>query len=196
MLPLRFPRLSRFSPFPSCRDLVLAASEEKERKLTFGWRLPSFEDFAYQHDWFMHCPSRSTRSFTEHLIEDDAAVAGCECACPKAGDLQGRKPGQELVNMGQFASPSSLVQSLVFPYSSSPWVADQVLISAHWLCRRYRLAILVHLVLERCRAESAGRGVKGIATKDEDAMLLYERVSHAWSPTLFLSRAIALGKGR
>ena len=80
---------------------------------------PSFEDFAYQHDWFMHCPSRSTTTskFGRSLNDnDDGVVTGCECACPKAGDLQGRKPGQELVDMGE----SPLVESLsLFPYSAS-----------------------------------------------------------------------------
>ncbi|GAA5957715.1 hypothetical protein JCM8115_006226 [Rhodotorula mucilaginosa] len=58
-----------------------------------------FEDFAYQHDWFMHCPSRSTTCSSGRSLDDDDRVTGCECACPKAGDLQGRKPGQELVDM-------------------------------------------------------------------------------------------------
>lgn len=29
----------------------------------------SFEDFAYQHDWFMHCPTEQSK-------------LGCDCQCP------------------------------------------------------------------------------------------------------------------
>ncbi|GAA5977065.1 hypothetical protein JCM10908_004843 [Rhodotorula pacifica] len=59
-----------------------------------------FEDIAYQHDWFMHCPSRSTTSFSRRP-RNERVVAGCDCACPKAGELQGRKVGQELVDMDE-----------------------------------------------------------------------------------------------
>lgn len=62
----------------------------------------SFEDIAYQHDWFMHCPAASTTSLGTST--ESRPVAGCDCACPKAGDLQGRRKGQELVDMGEFSS--------------------------------------------------------------------------------------------
>lgn len=52
--------------------------------------LKSFEDFAYQHDWFMHCPTSRNG-------------LGCDCQCPKAG--------KEVVDMGAprfLCSPDAL----------------------------------------------------------------------------------------
>ncbi|GAA5879552.1 hypothetical protein JCM3774_000284 [Rhodotorula dairenensis] len=58
-----------------------------------------FEDIAYQHDWFMHCPAPSTKSLGTSAVSGQAT--GCDCSCPKAGDLQGRQEGQELVDMDE-----------------------------------------------------------------------------------------------
>ncbi|GAA6054626.1 hypothetical protein JCM3770_002910 [Rhodotorula araucariae] len=46
-----------------------------------------FDDIGYQHDWFFHCPTRG------------GAVAGCNCQCPREGELQGRERGRETVDM-------------------------------------------------------------------------------------------------
>ncbi|GEM10096.1 alpha-1,2-mannosyltransferase (Ktr4), glycosyltransferase family 15 protein [Rhodotorula toruloides] len=62
-------------------------------------KIHHFEDIGYQHDWFFQCPSRSTSSFSPFSKEEDEDVVGCECECSKAGDLQGRPKGRELVNM-------------------------------------------------------------------------------------------------
>ncbi|GAA5889423.1 hypothetical protein JCM8208_007871 [Rhodotorula glutinis] len=59
-----------------------------------------FEDLGYQHDWFFHCPARSTsRVGLRRDGGDDDVVVGCECECPREGELQGRKKGQETVDM-------------------------------------------------------------------------------------------------
>ncbi|GAA5860317.1 hypothetical protein JCM1840_002860 [Sporobolomyces johnsonii] len=61
-----------------------------------------FEDLAYQHDWFMHCPAHSASSPPSSfpgLEKKFEKATGCRCDCPKAGSLQGRKKGQELRDM-------------------------------------------------------------------------------------------------
>ncbi|KPV72346.1 glycosyltransferase family 15 protein [Rhodotorula graminis WP1] len=59
-----------------------------------------FEDLGYQHDWFFHCPARSTSRVGLRLDGDKGdGVVGCECECPREGELQGRKKGQETLDM-------------------------------------------------------------------------------------------------
>lgn len=76
----------------------------------------SFADLGYQHDWFFHCPARSTRrvGLRQDGDEDEDDVLGCECECPREGELQGRKKGQETVDMGA----SVLLPPCLAPLSS------------------------------------------------------------------------------
>ncbi|GAA5838890.1 hypothetical protein JCM9279_003890 [Rhodotorula babjevae] len=60
-----------------------------------------FEDLGYQHDWFFHCPTRSTSrvGLRRDCQDEEDDVVGCECECPREGELQGRRKGQETVDM-------------------------------------------------------------------------------------------------
>uniref|UniRef100_A0A0K3CLW7 BY PROTMAP: gi/472582198/gb/EMS19894.1/ alpha-1,2-mannosyltransferase (Ktr4), glycosyltransferase family 15 protein [Rhodosporidium toruloides NP11] gi/647399699/emb/CDR44625.1/ RHTO0S09e07096g1_1... n=1 Tax=Rhodotorula toruloides TaxID=5286 RepID=A0A0K3CLW7_RHOTO len=62
-------------------------------------KIHHFEDIGYQHDWFFQCPSRSTSLLGPLSTKEGESVAGCQCECPMAGDLQGREKGRELVDM-------------------------------------------------------------------------------------------------
>ncbi|GAA5916871.1 hypothetical protein JCM6882_007440 [Rhodosporidiobolus microsporus] len=75
-----------------------------------------FSDLAYQHDWFLSCPRRSTSRIPStgrdpllHIssagkdglgVVEQKDVVGCRCECPKEGELQGREEGQGIVDMG------------------------------------------------------------------------------------------------
>ncbi|GAA6038031.1 hypothetical protein JCM8097_007508 [Rhodosporidiobolus ruineniae] len=73
-----------------------------------------FSDIAYQHDWFLSCPRRSTSlipSSASDLLRLQSPnpaqvlvwqqdVVGCRCDCPKEGELQGRAEGRGVVDMG------------------------------------------------------------------------------------------------
>ncbi|GAA5822265.1 hypothetical protein JCM11251_006283 [Rhodosporidiobolus azoricus] len=73
-----------------------------------------FSDLAYQHDWFLSCPRRFTTRIPSsgrdpllHLgvgsksgMVGQKDAIGCRCECPQEGELQGRKKGQEVVDMG------------------------------------------------------------------------------------------------
>ncbi|BGP49844.1 hypothetical protein JCM10450v2_005749 [Rhodotorula kratochvilovae] len=58
-----------------------------------------FDDIGYQHDWFFHCAARSSRALSLGGGPRGEEAVGCDCQCPKEGELQGREKGQETVDM-------------------------------------------------------------------------------------------------